>query len=77
MNLIRVNSLIYLTPKVDDMSVNTWQAPNTWIEQGGDISQTIGTVTSAFTGDKYTSGFGPDLYSSQYKASTITVTFKA
>ena len=27
------------------MSINIWQAPNTWIEQGGDISQTIETVT--------------------------------
>ena len=59
------------------MSINIWQAPNTWIEQGGDISQTIETVTSAFAGDKYTTGFGQDLYSSQYKASTITVNFKA
>ena len=58
------------------MSINIWQAPNTWIEQGGDISQTIETVTSAFACDKYTTGFVSDLYSSQYKASTITVNFK-
>jgi hypothetical protein len=47
------------------------------LRYSGDPSQTIETVTSAFAGDKYSSGFGQDLYSSQYKASTITVTFKA
>ena len=31
------------------MSVNIWQAPNTWIEQGGGITLTATEVLNSFT----------------------------
>ena len=70
------------------MSVNTWQTINTWVGGGAvtvtgqtpnysyqAISGIVGTGEVQVIG-KVTANFKADLYSSGFKPSEITVTFK-